>query len=76
VVFSVESIAVELDPTTITCQVPVVSLTAVDFYRRQRWGRGVFLDRKVIEERAASRPDNDGEVEGLLIRFPLTAFWA
>ncbi len=57
--FPLRSVGVTLEPTTVTGEAPVPSLTAAGFYLRQREGRGVFLDRSAIEERAGARELGD-----------------
>ena len=57
--FPLRSIGVTLEPTTVTGEAPVPTLTAAGFYERQRQGRGVFLDRSAIERRAGARELGD-----------------
>ncbi len=52
--FPISPSAFGLEPFAVTGQAPVPSLVAVGFYQRQRQGKGVFLDRKAIEQRAAA----------------------
>ncbi len=48
-----------MEPTIVTGEALVRSLTAAGFYERQRRGRGVFLDRSAIEKRAGARELGD-----------------
>lgn len=52
--FTLQPLGVALDPTIVTAEAPVPSLTAVGFYERRAEGRGVFLDRSFIEQRAGA----------------------
>ena len=57
--FPLRALGVALEPTIVTGDAPVPSLTTAGFYERQRRGRGVFLDRNAIENRSGARELGD-----------------